>query len=92
MGVLRDAAQKDGLLAVSESLPHPTESLDVSAADTTTTQFKWLHANTKASRMTVLEHLKASEVRRMVSPAVLMALHPPTPTPKTPGLAPYVRS
>lgn len=63
LGVLRDSAQKDGLLALTESLPQPTESVDGSAVDSTRTQFKWLHANTKASRMTVREHLKASEVR-----------------------------
>lgn len=66
LGVIRQAAQNGGL-AVSERLDDRQPSWEASASNETPNQSRWAHTCLKTSRMTVLEHVKASEVLLLLS-------------------------
>lgn len=61
LGVVRQAAQNEGL-AVSDKLDDVPSTLETSKVGKVSNEFRWMNASMKTSRMTVLEHVKASEV------------------------------
>lgn len=66
LGVVRQAAQNEGL-AVSDKPDDVQSTLETSKVGKVSNEFRWMNASMKTSRMTVLEHVKASEVLLLLS-------------------------